>query len=60
MTPVFPIRTVPHFDRLLRRLERQHADLADRYAEALDVLRSDPYNRIKRYAIKKLREAGAR
>ena len=58
MTPSFSVHTTPHFDRLMRRLSRQHPDLADRYAEALTILRSDPYNRSRRHAIRKLEGVG--
>jgi len=58
MTPSFSVRTTAHFDRLMRRLSRRHADFADRYAEALAILRSDPYNRSRRHAIIKLEGVG--
>ena len=58
MTPSFSVRTTPHFDRLMRRLNRQHADLADRYADALALLGSDPHNRSRRHAIIKLEGVG--
>ena len=54
MTPPFSVRTTPHFDRLCRRLLKGHPDLPDRYAEALEILGSDPYNRSRHYAVKKL------
>ena len=54
MTPPFFVRTVPQFDRLLRRLARQHPELAGVYAEALTILRNDPYNRSRQYDILKL------
>jgi mRNA-degrading endonuclease RelE of RelBE toxin-antitoxin system len=54
MTPPFSVRTIPQFDRLLRRLNRQHPGLAGVYADALTVLRSDPYNRSRQHDIVKL------
>ena len=55
MTPPFSVRTVPQFDRLMRRLKRQHPELADLYAEALPILRADPYNLSRQHNILKLR-----
>jgi hypothetical protein len=54
MTPSFSVRTVPQFDRLLRRLDRQHPELTSVYAEALTILRTDPYNRSRQHDILKL------
>ena len=54
MTPPFSVRTIPQFDRLLRRLSRRHRDLAERYTECLAILRADPYNRSRQRDILKL------
>ena len=54
MTPSFTVRTTPRFDRLLKALSRRHAELTERYAEALRILSDDPYNRTRCYHIKKL------
>jgi hypothetical protein len=54
MTPPFVVRSTPRCERLLRRLVRGHPELADHYAEALTILRSDPYNRRRRHQIIKL------
>ena len=54
MTSPFSVRTTPHFERLSRRLLKGHPDLPERYAEALHILGTDPYNHSRRYAIKKL------
>jgi len=54
MTPSFSVRTTPHFDRLARSLRRRYPEFVDRYTEALDILRADPYNRTRAYPIKKL------
>ncbi len=44
MRPRFSVRTVPQFDRLLRCLNDQHAELSHLYALALRILESDPLN----------------
>ncbi len=54
MTPSFSVRTTPHFDRLLKTLARRHPELVERYAEAREILRADPYNRTRSHHIKKL------
>ena len=54
MTPLFSVRTTPHFDRQLKTLTRRHTELPDRYTEALEILKSDPYNRSRLHHIKKL------
>jgi hypothetical protein len=48
------VLTTPRFDRLLRSLNRRHADLAERFATAVAMLSVDPYNRSREYAIRKL------
>ena len=42
MTPSFSVRTTPHFDRLLKSLARRHSEVVERYAEALNILGTDP------------------
>jgi len=54
MTPSFAVCTTLHFDRLLRTLHRRHADLAAVYAEAIETLRTDPYNQSYQHRIRKL------
>lgn len=54
MTPPFSVHTTPHFDRLFKKLTRQHSDLGDRYAEALEILTGDPHNLSRRHQIQKL------
>jgi mRNA-degrading endonuclease RelE of RelBE toxin-antitoxin system len=54
MTPSFAVRTTSRFDRLLTSLARRHREVTERYAEALDILHTDPYNRSRRHHIKKL------
>ena len=62
MEPSFVVLTTPRFERLLRAINKQHADIAKHYAEAIAILGIDPYNRTRRYHIKKLegvnRDAG--
>jgi mRNA-degrading endonuclease RelE of RelBE toxin-antitoxin system len=54
MTPPFVVRTTPAFERWLRKLAAKHAELRVVYAEALDLLGTDPCNRMRAHAIKKL------
>lgn len=54
MTPPFSVHTTPHFDRLLRKLRRRHPDLVNRYAEAVEILKTDPHNLTRADDIKKL------
>jgi mRNA-degrading endonuclease RelE of RelBE toxin-antitoxin system len=50
----FTVVATSHFDRLVKKLVRRHPDLTDRLEEALAILTEDPYNRSRRYPIKKL------
>lgn len=52
--PKFDVLTTPRFDRLFRSLNRRHADLAERLATAIEILRVDPYNRSREHPIRKL------
>ncbi len=54
MTPRFSVRTVPQFDRLLRRLTDQHPDFPRLYARALEILETDPHNLRREHNILKL------
>lgn len=54
MTRRFAVRTTPLFDRLLRRLSRQHPEFVPLYARALDILETDPLNVGRRHNIRKL------
>jgi len=53
MSAPFSVRSTPRFDRLLKKLARQHPDLAEHFATALDVLRTDPYNHSRHHPIRK-------
>ena len=55
MTPQFSVRFSPRFARLARRLTDQHPnEFPGHYAEAIEILGSDPINRTRRFRIKKL------
>jgi hypothetical protein len=58
MKPRFSVRTVPQFDRLLRRLVDQHPELSYLYAVALRIFESDPLNFSREHNIKKLKGVG--
>ncbi len=53
-SPQYRVRTTAHFDRLLKKLAPKHPDLPERFEEAIAILSEDPYNRTRRYPIKKL------
>ena len=50
----FDVRTTAHFERALKKLARAHPQLRDEYRAFLTITRTDPYNRTRRYPIKKL------
>lgn len=54
MTPLFNVQTSPHFERLFKKLRRQHPDLPRLFREAIEILEADPYNRTRQHPIKKL------
>jgi Txe/YoeB family toxin of Txe-Axe toxin-antitoxin module len=54
MKASFIVRTTPQLDRLIKKLAKHHSDLPDRFAEAIKILQTDPYNTAHLYAIKKL------
>jgi hypothetical protein len=55
MTPQFSLHASQRFARLARRLTGQHPnEFPGQYAEAIDILGSDPTNRTRRFRIKKL------
>jgi hypothetical protein len=59
MTGAFDVRTTPRFDRLLKKLAAQHPKEASGiFALALAILKTDPYNRTRQHAIKKLEGVG--
>ena len=54
MTPPFLVRTTPHYERLARKLWRQHPDFAPIQERAVAILGTDPLNRTRQHHIKKL------
>jgi hypothetical protein len=54
MTPPFSISATPQYDRLARRLLRQHAEFDTVEERAREILQADPYNRSRRHHIRKL------
>ena len=54
MTPLFAVKTSPHFERLYKRLVKQHSRIPNVLREAIAILETDPFNRSQRYVIKKL------
>jgi mRNA-degrading endonuclease RelE of RelBE toxin-antitoxin system len=59
MTPAFTVLATAHFERELRKLGRQHAELLAHYARAITILETDPYNRSRTHPIKKLENVAA-
>ena len=53
MSPPFSVRTTPHFDRLLRGLRRRHAEPADLFGRAVEILERDPTNRSREHNVAK-------
>lgn len=54
MTPSFSVTSTPHFERLFRKLLAGHPDLRAIRDRVAEILSTDPYNRTRRYHIKKL------
>jgi hypothetical protein len=54
MTPEFAVFTTRRFDRGLKKLLDSHPELVEHYEGILTGPKADPYNRSRRYAIKKL------
>ena len=57
--PGFSVLTTAHFDRLLKKLTREHPDLVDRLEGAIAILSEDPYNKSRRHPIRKLEGVSA-
>jgi hypothetical protein len=58
MNEIYDVRTTARFDRLLKKLASQHPQEAGvTFAEAIAILKADPYNRTRRHPIKKLEGA---
>lgn len=57
MTPAgFAVFATARFERDYRRLVKRHPELPGHYAAVLAALKHDPYNRARRYQIKKLED----
>ena len=54
MTAGFFVVTTSRFDRELKKLATQHPRLPALYQGSIGILKVDPYNRSRRYLIKKL------
>ena len=54
MTPLFIVQTSSHFERLFKKLHKHHPQLPGLFREVIEILEIDPYNRKRRYSIKKL------
>ena len=54
MTSEFLVFTTSRFDRELKKLVAHHPELPEHYGAILAALKQDPYNRGRRYLIKKL------
>ena len=60
MNGSFDVRTIPRFDRLLKKLSSGHPQEASEiFAQALAILTVDPHNRTRRHPIKKLQDIPA-
>ena len=54
MTTDFLVITTNRFERELKKLAARHPELPELYPDAIEVLRTDPYNRTRHHPIKKL------
>lgn len=54
MTAGFLVTTTSRFDREFKKLASRHDSLPENFRGVLETLRSDPYNRSRQHAIKKL------
>ena len=54
MTARFSVFTTPHFERLARKLLKQHPELREALDELREILETDPYNVRRRHPVKKL------
>ena len=59
MTPPFLVRTTPHYERLARRLLREHPDFSPIQQRAVAILGTDPLNRTRAHHIKSSRGSPA-
>jgi hypothetical protein len=54
MTSGFTVHTTPRYERLSNKLQKGHRDFEATEKSAIAILSADPYNRTRRYHIKKL------
>ena len=59
MTHEFLVTTTSRFDRELMKLAAQHSGLPKLYRGVIEVLKTDPHNRSRRYPVKKLQAVPA-
>lgn len=52
----FSVETTSRFDREYIKLLKKHSELPRYFAEVINILSLDPYNRDRHYAIKKLND----
>jgi len=60
MTSPFRALASPRFDRLTKKLDKHHPELAEVYASAVAILKVDPHNVTRNYPITKLEATGSR
>jgi hypothetical protein len=54
MITLFAVQTTPRYERLSNKLQRAHRGFEATEKSAVTILSADPYNRTRRYHIKKL------
>ncbi len=54
MSPPFGVRADAHFERLAQSLRKHHPGFESCLIQAAEILKADPYNHSRSYAIKKL------
>lgn len=54
MTPPFSVHTTPHYERLVRKLLKGHAELQALQDQVREILSTDPHNLSRRHNISKL------
>lgn len=59
MTPAFSVFVSPHCERLIKKLQPQHADFLATFQTAVAILQADPHNVSRKHPIKKLRDVAA-
>jgi len=57
MTPPFPVRSTPRFERTMKKLLKHHPELRGYLDRVWEILAGDPYNQTLTHPIKKLEGA---